>query len=77
MYQGRGAFLNFGFVASCILLVVGIAGCLSPRAFDFSGPGFGSRAPSWTNDVRTGAPAEQGTGVDQRAREIERSLGYR
>jgi len=75
MYQGRGAFLNFGFVASSILLIVSIAGCLSPGAFDFSGPGFGDRS-NWTGDVRAGKPTQPGTGLDQRAKDIERSLGY-
>ncbi len=75
MYQGRGAFLNFGFVASSILLVVSIAGCLSPHTFDFSGPGYGESF-NWTKDVRRGEATHPGSGIDQRARDIERNLGY-
>ena len=51
-----------------------IAGC---RACPWRGNGYGESSEPWTRNLRPPADEKQFTGVDAKAREIERSLGVR
>ena len=56
------------------LALPAIEGC---RTYDWRGKGYGEQAQSWTKDLRPPADESQFSGVDAKARDIERSLGVR
>ena len=51
-----------------------IAGC---RSFDWRGKGYDDQTQSWTKDLRPPADESRLSGLDAKARDIERSLGVR
>ena len=56
------------------LLFLATAGC---QKWNLSGPGYGADAPRWGEKLRSPTEAGQASGLDSRAKEIERNLGVR
>lgn len=66
-----------GFARSVLcaaVVAVSIAGC---QRWNLRGQGYDDQAKSWTKDLRPPADEHQLSGVDAKARDIERSLGVR
>ena len=60
------------FIAS--VAAAAIAGC---RNYNWRGTGYSEQAQSWTKNLRPPADELRFSGLDAKARDIERSLGVR
>jgi hypothetical protein len=60
-------------------LTCGLLAAPGCRQWNWRGTGFGDRRKGWADKFRAGAPSDStlGSGLDERAREIEHNLGVR
>jgi len=66
------AYVLFGLV-----VCAGWAPCLVAPRWNWRGKGFGDNSTGWTGKMRPPADEKQFSGLDARAKEIERNLGVR
>jgi len=74
--HGRQTSCRWIVVLSLACGLLAAPGC---RQWNWRGTGFGDRQKGWADKFRDGAAAESalGSGLDERAREIEHNLGVR
>jgi hypothetical protein len=61
-----------------VLVAVGVsASCSGCSRWNWRGKGFGDNSTGWTDKMRPPADEKQFSGLDARAKEIERNLGVR
>jgi hypothetical protein len=63
-----------GRLLCAVIFVATIAGC---QPFNWRGQGYGERTKPWTENLRPPADEGQLSGIDAKARDIERNLGVR
>jgi hypothetical protein len=63
--------------AIVITLTFALTGCQRLREHKWRGPGYGEEVNSLTRNLRPPSDERQMTGLDERARDIERNLGVR
>ena len=66
-----------GPVRSLLLAAVAAATIAGCRSVDWRGQGYDERTQAWTKDLRPPADEARLSGLDAKARDIERSLGVR
>ena len=66
-----------GQMSSLLLAAVATATIAGCRSFNWRGQGYDERAQAWTKDLRPPADEARLSGLDAKARDIERSLGVR
>lgn len=63
--------------AIALSLVLTLVGCQRLRSYKWRGNGYGEEVNSLTENLRPPADEQHMTGLDERARDIERNLGVR
>jgi len=60
-----------------LLAIAATTGCPGCSRWNWRGTGFGDNSTGWTGKMRPPADEKQFSGLDARAKEIERNLGVR